>query len=75
MMLDLKNDQQALRKLFGSKMDKLRNEMVSMLDTKMKSLKEEVFPELGRMGKRMEGLEERIKEMNRALGHLCAHIG
>ena len=46
LMLDLKNYQQALRKLFGSKMDKLRNEMVSMLDTKMKSLKEEVFTKL-----------------------------
>ena len=56
LMLDLKNDQQALRKLFGSKMDKLRNKIVSMLDTKMKSLKEEVFTELGRMGKKMEEL-------------------
>ena len=27
LMLDLKKDKQALRKLFGSKMDKLRNEI------------------------------------------------
>ena len=60
LILDLKDDQQALRKLFGSKTDKLRNEIVSMIDTKMKSLKEEVFPDLGRMRKKMEELEERI---------------
>ena len=60
LMLDLKDDQQALKKLFGSKMDKLRNEMVSMIDKKMKSLKKEVFPDLGRMGKKMGELKERI---------------
>ena len=70
-MLDLKNDQQALRKLNGSKMDKLRNKIVSMLDTKMKSLKEEVFTELGRMGKKMEEIKERIvaSELNDPIGN------
>ena len=57
-MVEIKSKQQAFRKLLNLKMDKLNNNMVKILDSRITTLKNEMHAEMDMLGKNIEDLDQ-----------------
>lgn len=62
-MDDLKKGQEAIRKTFDSKLEKLRHELVSSVDEKIKAVKTDIDLEMGKMSKRFDELARDLKQV------------
>lgn len=60
---ELKNGQEGMKRMITSKIDKLRNELVENIDSKVKTLHDDLNSEIGEQSKRMNDMMETMKSL------------
>ena len=67
-MVEVKSEQQTSRKLLNSKVDKLKNDVVKILDSKITTLKIEMHAEMDKLAKHIEDLDQRMTALENRQG-------
>ena len=62
-VMDVKKNQEGMRKMFESKLDKLKNDLMENIDHKIKSLRDELVLDLGVETKRVYLILSEIQEL------------
>lgn len=75
-VLDIKSGQDSMRRMFESKLDKLRGELMTNIDTKVRALKDELCIDIARETNRIDDVLTTVRLMEGRLQSLeqqCSH--
>ena len=69
-MSDLKKNQESMKKMFESKIDKLKQDLMSNIDSKIKTLRNEISLDLGKEASRIDVILNSIQSIQGRLGNV-----